>query len=243
MAVHQLLLRGMLVGMIAGLLAFGFARTFGEPSVERAIAFEEASAHQHHHDAGAATEPEEPELVSRPVQQNIGLPFGQIVYGGAIGGLFALLFAFAYGRFGRMPPKATAAILAWLCFVAIFAVPYLKYPANPPAVGQPGTIGIRTGLYFVMIGISIVAMMTSFSLKRLIQPRLGTWNATLVGALSFIALVALAGALMPTIDEVPATFPAATLWQFRLATLGIQAILWSTIGLLFGVLTERSLRA
>ena len=39
--VGALLLRGMLVGVVAGLLAFGFAEIFGEPQVEHAIAFEE----------------------------------------------------------------------------------------------------------------------------------------------------------------------------------------------------------
>ena len=43
-------------------------------------------------------------------------------------------------------------------FVAVYLVPYLKYPANPPAVGNPDTIGTRTGLYFVMIVLSIIAM-------------------------------------------------------------------------------------
>ncbi len=32
--VGALLLRGMLVGLFAGLLAFGFAKTFGEPQVD-----------------------------------------------------------------------------------------------------------------------------------------------------------------------------------------------------------------
>ncbi|MGO9135375.1 MAG: hypothetical protein ACLP8A_15190 [Methylovirgula sp.] len=30
------------------------------------------------------------------------------------------------------------------------------------------------------------------------------------------------------------------LWRFRLAALGLQLVLWTAIGLLFGVLTERS---
>ena len=42
--VGSLLVRGMLVGIIAGLLAFGFARVFGEPPVDHAIAFEEQQA-------------------------------------------------------------------------------------------------------------------------------------------------------------------------------------------------------
>jgi predicted cobalt transporter CbtA len=47
---------------------------------------------------------------------------------------------------------------------------------------------------------------------------------------------------MPAVNETPAGFPATVLWQFRLASLGTQAVLWATLGLLFGWLTDRNLR-
>ena len=236
MAVHQLLLRGMLVGIVAGLLAFAFARTFGEPQVDRAIAFESA-------EAKAKGEAPDPEIFSREVQASIGLATGVTVYGAALGGIFSLVFALCYGRIGRLSPRACAVTIAGLGFVAIYVVPYLKYPANPPSIGEPATIGMRTGLYFSMIAISIVAMMVAVSLARLSEARLGRWNATLLGGGAFIVMVALAQFALPGVNEVPATFPASTLWQFRVASLGIQAVIWSVIGLLFGALTERSLRA
>jgi hypothetical protein len=79
--VRNLLLRGMLVGVIAGLLAFDFARIFGEPQVDRAIAFEDQMSQ-------AKGEAPEPELVSREMQAGLGLFTGVIVYSAAIGGLF-----------------------------------------------------------------------------------------------------------------------------------------------------------
>ena len=66
------------------------------------------------------------------------------MYGLALGGLFALAFAFAYGRVARASPRATALWLAAAAFVVVYLVPFLKYPANPPAVGDPDTIGRRT---------------------------------------------------------------------------------------------------
>jgi hypothetical protein len=47
--------------------------------------------------------------------------------------------------------------------------------------------------------------------------------------------------VLPGVDEVPRDFPAEVLWRFRLATLGIHAILWSVTGLAFGALAERAL--
>lgn len=246
MIVSQLLLRGMLCGLLAALLAFGFAKLIGEPQVDRAIAFEsahEAHAHDHADMAHGNMAPaEDVELVSRPVQASIGLFVGVIVLGVAVGGLFALAFAFAYGRFGAMGPRPLALGLSLAAFLVLVLVPALKYPPNPPSVGEAGTIVARTWLYFEMIALSVVAALTGLSLKRLLEARLGPANAMLVAAAAFIGLVGLAMVLLPTIDEVPAGFPAQTLWSFRLASLGLQAILWSAIGVLFGLLTERSLK-
>ncbi len=236
MAVYQLLLRGMLVGLVAGLLAFGFAKVFGEPQVDRAIAFEAGEAQ-------AKGERPEPDLVSRHVQSSSGLFVGVTIVGTALGGLFSLVFAVCYGRVSRLSPKVFAAVLALICFAAIYVVPNIKYPANPPSVGEAATIGLRTGLYFSMIAISIIATIVAFSLRRLLLPRFGDWNASVLGVFAFILLVAAAQLLLPVVDEVPDGFPAQTLWTFRLAGFGIYAILWGVIGLLFGALTERSLKA
>jgi hypothetical protein len=228
----RLLLRGMLVGIVAGLLAFGFAKAFGEPMVDHAIAFEE-------HLAEEKGETPEPELVSREVQSTVGLLTGVLSYGAGLGGLFALAYGVAYGRVGHLRPRTVAALLAVAAFVAFYLVPALKYPANPPSVGLPETIGYRTGLYFFMVGFSIVAMGIATTIGRHLVGRLGGWNATLLAGAAFIVVIAVAQALMPDINEVPAEFPAVVLWRFRLASLGIQLVLWTGVGLLFGYWTER----
>src|SRR5690349_17509848 len=118
--VGALLLRGMLVGIVAAVLCFGFLKIAGEASVERAIAFEAQHENAKPHDhGGAATAPAEPELVSRATQAGIGLFTAVAVYGAALGGLFALGFALAYGRVAELGPRATAALLAALGVVAV----------------------------------------------------------------------------------------------------------------------------
>lgn len=234
MSMMQLLLRGMLVGLVAGILGFGFAKIYGEPQVDKAIAVESAIDK-------AKGEPEDPEVWSREVQASIGLFTGVVTVGVALGGIFSLVFALCYGRFSAMSPRAYSALLALICIVTVYVVPDFKYPANPPSIGQPSTIGERTGLYFSMIAISIIATVAAFSLRRLLIPRLQSFDATLSGALAFVVMIVIAYHALPAIDEVPTTFPAQTLWSFRLASLGIQAILWGTTGLLFGALVEHHL--
>jgi hypothetical protein len=224
----------MLVGVVAGLLAFCFAEIFGEPQVEHAIAFEEHLSHSH----GEASEPA---LVSRGMQAGLGLFVGIVIYGAALGGLFSLAFAFVHGRLGRLRPRATSALLALGAYVAIVLVPSLKYPPNPPSVGIPETIGFRTGLFFLMLLLSVAALALVAVAARRLSARYGAWNATLITGAAFIIVIGIVQLALPEINEVPEHFSAVVLWRFRVASLGIQAVLWTTIGLLFGALTERSL--
>jgi predicted cobalt transporter CbtA len=242
--VRTLLVRGMLVGLIAGLLVFGFGKVFGEPQVDGAITFETAldQAQAKAHTAmGAPPEIPEPELVSRPVQAGLGLFTGVMVYSTAFGGLFALVFACANGRVGRLSPRAVSALLGLGGFVAITVIPELKYPANPPSVGDAETIGIRTALYFLMLAVSIAAMVGAIVLRQRLAPRYGAWNAGLKAAAAYIVVIAVAQLLLPPVNEVPAEFPAVVLWNFRIASVGMQAIMWTTLGLLFGALTQRAM--
>ena len=232
--VRMLLIRGMVVGALAGLLAFGFGSLVGEPSVDSAIAFED----QMRQSMGMAPEME---LVSREVQSTIGLFTGVVIYGSALGGLFALAFAYAYGRLGQLAPRSASALVAALGFVAIVLVPALTYPPSPPAVGEPDTIGHRTALYFTIMLVSIVSISAAVAMAHRLIGRIGIWNAVTVAGAAFVALIGAAQFLLPAINEVPEHFPADVLWRFRIASLGIQVILWTTIGLVFGALTERSL--
>jgi predicted cobalt transporter CbtA len=233
----------MLAGLLAGLLVFGFGKVFGEPQVDRAIGFESAldAAKAKAEEAKGIPVVEEPELVSRKVQAGLGLFTGVVVYSTAFGGLFALVFAVADRRVLDLSPRAVSALLAASGFIAVYVVPNLKYPANPPSVGEPDTIGQRTALYFIMLAFSVVAMVAAAVLRKRLAARRGGWNAALIAAGSYLVAVIVVARILPGINEVPDAFPAVVLWQFRIASFGMQLIMWATIGLMFGALTERAL--
>src|SRR5438876_10705809 len=120
--IRTLLVRGMIAGLCAGVIAGGFAEIVGEPQVDRAITFEAAhadAAEPHHHDS-----------VSRGVQKSVGLFTALGIYGASFGGLFALAFAVVFGRVGRARALPTSVWLAGAVFVSVVLVPFLKYPAN-----------------------------------------------------------------------------------------------------------------
>jgi magnesium-transporting ATPase (P-type) len=231
-----LLVRGMLAGLVAGLLVFGLAKWIGEPQVERAIAFETAMDQ-------AKGEAPEPEIVSRKMQSSLGLLTATVADGIAIGGIFALIFAFAYGRMQVTSVRALSALLAALGFVALVIVPAVKYPANPPSVGKPETIGMRTAAFFLLLACSIVSMILTVRLERRLQSRLGVWNATLAAAVFFVVVIAAVSHFLPDFNEVPEGFPVSVMWNFRVAALEMQTLLWSILGFLFGWLADKSLRA
>jgi hypothetical protein len=246
--VRKLLLYGMLAGLVAGVLAFIVARIVGEPPVDAAVAFERLTA---------ASGPEgEHELVSRTVQSTAGLGAGVIVYGVAFGGVFALVFALAYGRLGTLTARGTAAVLGLVGFVSVYLVPVMKYPATPPAVGNPDTIVRRTSLYLLMILISVgCAVVAVIARKRLVD-RIGDWYATVGAGAGYVVVMIVAYVVLPGVDDVPQrllegvagavgeagiTFPPAVLWRFRIASLAIQAVTWTTIAVSFGYLATRAL--
>jgi predicted cobalt transporter CbtA len=229
---RTLLLRGMLVGLVAGLVVFAFARWTAEPQVDRAIAFE-ARMDQ------AKGESPEPEMVSRKIQRGIGLLIGAVLYSSALGGIFGLVFAYSQGRFSVSSPRTLALCIAILGFISVALVPSLKYPASPPSVGSPETIGMRTAAYFLAIALSLASMTLSLQLGRRFTRRFGVWNGSLLAAFLFTLLTVTLLSFLPAIDEVPQGFPASLLWQFRIASLEMQLLLWGTLGVLFGWLTER----
>ncbi|MDX3215306.1 CbtA family protein [Streptomyces sp. ME02-6991-2B] len=229
--VRRLLVRGMLAGLAAGALALAVAYLLGESRVDAAIAFEESHAHEH----GGA------EPVSRALQSTAGLATGLLVYGVALGGIAALAYCFALGRIGRFGARSTAMLLSTAALVAVYVVPFLKYPANPPAVGDPDTIGRRTALYFLMMLLGVLLAVATVILGRRLAPRLGNWYATVAAGGFLVVTVGLAYAFLPAVNEVPEHFPAALLWQFRLAALAVQLTLWTCFGLVFGHLAGRVL--
>jgi hypothetical protein len=248
--VRALLIRGMLVGVLAGILGFAFAHTFGEGPVDRAIAFESYVEYDVHHEA-----PEE-ELVPRDLQSTAGLGTGTLLYGAAFGGMFALVFTATYARMTPFGARGNAALLGVLGFTAVYLMPFLKYPPNPPSIGDPDSIGYRTASYVVYVVVSIAAMVACVRAQRQLLRRIGAWNATLVATAAYVVIIGICFAVFPTINEVPqqalpnvvdavtdadVTFPPVVLWSFRLASLGLQVVIWTTISLVFGVLAERQL--
>lgn len=260
MTARALLIRGLIAGLVAGIATFFVGYAVGEPHVEAAIALEDSGSaadeahppgdsHEHGDEASAEHSPSdthghshgdegEGTEVSRDDQRTWGLLTGSLAVGIALGGLVALVAAGTIGRIGRLQPSQSTAVVVLLGFVCYALVPFLKYPATPPAVGSGDTIGERTALYFGFVGISVLAAVAATYLALRLRHRVGTYWGVVVGAAGYLVVIVVAGRLFTTVNEI-GDFPGDTLWYFRRASLLTLATMWGVLGVVLTGLVGR----
>lgn len=266
----KLLFRGVLAGAAGGVLAFVFARIFAESVITAAIRYQtgrDAAQAALNKAAGLAAPAAGPDIFSRTIQANAGLGVGMIGVGAAVGALFAVAYTICLGRTGGLRPRSLALLVAAAGFLGLYLVPFIKYPASPPGIGNPDTIRERGGLYLLMVISSVVLLILAAWLGQWLKPRLGNWNASLLAGAAFITAIGIVMAILPQLGELPANvaayghhatetplplassngtivypgFPADVLFTFRLYSAAAQLILWATIGLVFAPMAERLL--
>jgi peptidoglycan biosynthesis protein MviN/MurJ (putative lipid II flippase) len=267
---RKLIVRGVLAGAIAGLLAYLFARVLAEPVISQATSYESGrDAVEAALAKAAGLPPPEagPDIFSRTVQANIGIGVGMIAFGAAMGALFAVTYALYLGRVGGVRARTLALLVAAGGFVAMYLVPFVKYPANPPSIGHPETIRQRGELYLVMVVASVALLVLAVWAGQRLKPRFGTWNAVLIAGAGFAVVMGVLMALLPELGQLAVNrqlygnhatetplplrnsrgdivypgFPADVLFSFRLYSIAAQAILWGAIGLIFAPMADRLL--
>ena len=217
--------RGLAAGLLAGLLAGLFAYLFAEPVLDRAIELESA-AHGHS------------EQVFDRGEQKAGLILATALYGTSVGALFGLLSAFFRRRYRSEWRRSLA--LAGAVFLGSVLLPFLKYPPNPPGVGaDPATLTTRTLAYLAMIALGMLAVLAAWRFARGLEGASPpVRDLTAAGVL--LALFAFLYVAMPDFGGTGGHAPADLVWDFRLSSLGTQAVLWAGIGCTFGLLGERA---
>jgi len=221
--------RGLAAGLLAGLLAGFFAYLFAEPVLDRAIKLEDAA-----HD--------NTEEVFDRGEQKAGLILATALYGTSVGALFGLLSAFFRRRSLHGSEWRRSLALAEAIFLGAVLLPFLKYPPNPPGVGaDPATLTERTLAYLAMIALGMLAVLAAWRFARGLKGssppvRDLTAAGVLLGLIAFLYLA------MPNFAGTSGRAPADLVWDFRLSSLGTQAVLWAAIGCTFGLLGERACR-
>jgi predicted cobalt transporter CbtA len=246
MTLAALLRRGILAGLLAGVLAGLFGLLVAEPTIDRAIALEDqraaatADTSAGHTHAGNGTDSHHTEVFSRDTQR-AGLLVGTAVTGTALGALFALAYAGIRRRTAGPDarPWTVALLLAAGGFAAVYAIPFLRYPANPPGVGDPESIGTRTGLWLGAIVIGLATVTLAVIAHRRLAGRGAARPVQDLAAGGVVVLGLVALFLLPS-DADPGETDAGLLWTFRMLSVATQVVLWGALGVTFGLLAERA---
>jgi predicted cobalt transporter CbtA len=235
----QLLGRVVLAGLIAGALAGVYSLLVTERAIAPALALEEARA-----TAEGVAHDHSGELFSRG-EQLFGGFLGTVLAGVALAVVFAAVYALIRHRLPCRTDVARTTVLASVGFGVFALLPALKIPANPPAVGDPATIGTRTAIYGAVLLCGLITAMLVTALVSALHSRGTSDAATAVAAtVATGVLVALIVLFLPdSPDTIAADVPAAVIWDFRLASLGQLAVLWAGLGLASGWLLDRLVRS
>lgn len=223
-----------LLGVLAGLLAAVFMTVVGEPWLDDAIALEEASVFEDESQAvEAGHDAHEPEIVSRSDQRGIGLFSAYGVSGGAFGLLFAL--GFLGQRRGGQSAFRRALVAGAVLAGAVTVAPWLKYPPNPPAVGDPETLTQRQWQYLALIATAAAVGFFATHLGGHLRTQGWAEGKRVAAVAGFVALVMGAALTLLPAPPDPVNAPANLVWHFRLASLGGNLLLWSVLTLGFGL--------
>lgn len=213
----KLLRAGAISGAAGGAALAAVLLLFAETPIGAAVALEEDHGHR--------------EVFSRSTQQ-AGGAIGALLFGVAVGLVFAVVFATIRHRL-RGSDGARSLALAAAAFVAVGLVPSVLYPANPPGAAGDVSVGLRTWAYLTAVGWSVFALVASVKVaRRLAERGLAPQPAALLAVLLHLVLVFVAALALPDRTLVE-DLPAELVWELRLSSLLGSAALWGTIGLTF----------
>lgn len=240
----------LIMGLLSGLLVGGYFNIFNVPVMEWAISLEEAAAEAEAAASGGAGEEGGGIAVSLGVQR-IGMVAGLVV----VGVLFGAIFTGLYHLVRRAAPGwnmwAWAAIAGLLGFWAVSLFAQIRYPLNPPGIGEGETLLARQAFQFLFIVISLISVVALLLAVRFVNES-GTAGVQRflryagVGIAYAVVAIVISYAIPGNPDAIPEWVPKALVIMFRTFTVIGHFLLW--MGVSFGVVgylkyQERGIRA
>jgi predicted cobalt transporter CbtA len=219
------ILAGAIAGAILGIINQGIV----EPYVDAAIDIENQNAIA----AGELFDPND--YAAYRLWQKGGEIAAGTILGMSLGALFGIVFAYSRSSLPGSSNKKKALILAGVMWFVLFLVPALKYPANPPAVGDPETIYYRQSLYIAYLAISGFSALGLAIVFRKMGPMQS--KKILVPAIYGLIMIVAYFGMPPNPDEIAAPMDLVT--TFRFASAFTMSIFWGLLGMILGTLWDR----
>ena len=218
------IISGAIAGTILAIMNLGLV----EPYIDKAIALEVQKS------VSAGENVNLQELSDYRIWQKGGAIAAGAVYGISLGALFGIVFAYGKNALPGDNTRKKALFLAGVLWFVLFLAVALKYPANPPAVGDPETIYYREGLYvaylvtsgFVALGLALLWNKIRVKSKKIVLP-------LIYAAIMIVAYVS----FPPNPDSI--SISMELIQTFRILTVLTIGIFWGILGIVFGSLWDR----
>lgn len=220
------IIAGLLAGLVHGLLNIVIV----EPFLDNAIGIE----NQRLFAEGKAQDT--PQFWQQFGDYRIWQKQGSIVAGSilgmATGSLFGLVFAYSRNKLPTQHNITKALILAGIMWAIIYFIPFLKYPANPPTVGDPNTIVLRSSLYVLIIALSGLGAL-GFAKLYMKLP-----NRKFIAFLGYAAFITMVFTIIPeNPDKI--TTPMNLVNGFRVVSAVTVTVYWIVNAVILGFLWQK----
>lgn len=221
------LVSGALAGLIHGTVNF----TIVEPYLDQAIGIENKNLFA----SGAEEDTPEfwVEYEGYRSWQKGGQILAGVILGVSVGSLFGIVFALSKNSLPGSSYIKKSLLLSGIMWFTLYLIPFLKYPANPPTVGDGETVVLRAILYLSFIAISGFGAVGFYQLSKKLQN-----NKKLFALLGYGIFVSGVFFAMPeNPDEI--TAPMNLVNEFRImSVLGVTSF-WISAGAILGLLWNR----
>jgi predicted cobalt transporter CbtA len=214
----------LLAGAIAGTILGAINQVAVEPYINHAVELEMQNTNQSSQIINPA------EFTAYRLWQRGGKIVAGTNLGLSIGSLFGIVFAYTHSSVPGSNNKKKALIVAGIMWFVLFLMPALKYPANPPAVGDPETIYYRQSLYVAFLAISGFSTLGLAFLYR----KMGALNIkkAIIPA-AYAAIISGAYLAMPANPD-PINAPMDLLMGFRITSAITISMFRGLLGVIFG---------
>ncbi len=227
----------LLAGAIAGTILGAINQIAVEPYIERAIELEMRNAAQ---SGQVMNNPSE--FAAYRFWQKGGEIIAGTILGLSIGSLYGIVFAYTHGSIsGTNNNKKKALIVASVMWLVLFLMPALKYPPNPPAVGDPETIYYRQSLYVGFLAISgFSALGLAFLYRKMVVASSNNIKkAMIIIPSAYVAIMAGAYLAMPANPD-PINAPIDLVIGFRITSAITISMFWALLGVIFGAFWDKA---
>ncbi len=221
-----IVLSGALAGVSLGLVNLVIV----EPYLDTAIGIENQNLF------ASGEEEDTPEFWANYYSYRVWQKGGQLLAGAILGTSLGTLFGivFAYSK-NSLPGKSMikkALVLSLVMWATLYVIPFAKYPANPPTVGDPETIILRQSLYLAFMAISGLGALGFYQVYKKV-------NKKAIAFAGYGMMMAAIFFVMPPNPD-PVQIDSGLLMGFRVTSMIGMSVFWGVVAIILGALWQKT---